>query len=130
MNYETKCITDISEVPDGFVPLSDFNSRSRDHKRLSDAHKQGLIRAVKLVRTVKDFHNGRVWVEERGAREFLSCDSRVTNTAAVADSTNLIAAINARLSRIESLLERIASASEAIATEPVGSWRDANGDTL
>jgi hypothetical protein len=68
----TKVISDTKDVPHGYVRLSEITKDVTDAKRLSDAHDQGDIPAVKLIRTTGEIKTGPVWVCERSARDFLA----------------------------------------------------------
>jgi|LakMenEpi03Aug12_release.lakeMendotaPanAssembly.Ray.scaffolds.fasta_scaffold494549_1 hypothetical protein len=127
--YDTVCIDSEDKVPAGYIPLTDFDSQSAAHKRLSDAHREGQIRAVKLVRTMRDFRNGRVWVHEGDARELLNGGSpkppsKERIKPAGGSATQFEAAvialceINNGITLIHATLERLATAVESIATQP------------
>jgi hypothetical protein len=68
----TKVISDTKDVPHGYVRLSEITKDVTDAKRLSDAHDQGDIPAVKLIRTTGEIKTGPVWVCEKSARDFLA----------------------------------------------------------
>lgn len=74
--HKTQIITSADQVPEGYVPISEFKGTTPAlwrtvHKALSDAHATGLIRAVKLVRCLGDCKTGRVFVHGDDARAFL-----------------------------------------------------------
>lgn len=71
MSFQTKVITDESQVPEGFVPMSRWERDKTNHKRLSDAHNDGRINAVKLIRFASEARVGKVWVHEQEAIRFL-----------------------------------------------------------
>lgn len=84
-NYRTAIITDVSQVPEGYVQLVKFaNRRDQNYKTiqkaLSDAHKNGHIRAVKLMRTLTDAKSGPVYVHRGDAEPFLR-DRNMESTA-------------------------------------------------
>ncbi len=119
-------------IPDGFVPLADWDHRNRanndghsaEWKTLGDAARAGDLPAFKLS-------NGRWYVHREKAVELLA-DSvattprPVTNTPAVAgiDRRQLEAAvialceINNGISLMHVTLERLTAAVESIATQP------------
>ncbi len=73
--FKTRVITDASQVPAGFVPMADL---CRTHgeptaRALSDAHTQGKVQALKLMRTPND-RSGPVWLEQRGANEIVQAN--------------------------------------------------------
>lgn len=74
--YQTGIITDVSQVPEGYVQLVKFADRRQPggktiHKALSDAHQRGDIRAVKLMRTLTDAKTGPVYVHRGDAEGHL-----------------------------------------------------------
>ena len=130
MKYETQIILDEKQVPHGFVPLSDFDVSSAEHKRLSEAHNSGSIRAVKVARTLGQVRNGRVWVSKEDADNFLAGNmtkrreqAKPTEQSA-ATAAQLHAAITALvridngISLMQATLERLTAAVELIATQP------------
>lgn len=68
----TQFIQDESQIPEGFIRLASFGHDKNDHRALSDAHRDGKIRAVKVVRCEGELRTGAVWVHEADARSFLS----------------------------------------------------------
>lgn len=70
--YSTVYIRDVSEVPDGYVPLGNWRHDRLAQQALSKAHTTGRIRAVKLVRTAAEQTTGPVWVESLDAEKFLA----------------------------------------------------------
>jgi len=69
--YATVYIRDVSEVPDGYVPLGNWRHDRPTQQALSKAHTTGRIRAVKLVRTADEQVTGPVWLESLDAERFL-----------------------------------------------------------
>lgn len=74
--YATKIINDVSQVPEGYKRLAEVAPRdTREgkiiHKFLSDAHTDGQVRAVKLVRTTAEFRLGCVFIHVADAEEFI-----------------------------------------------------------
>jgi hypothetical protein len=67
-----KVITDESQVPEGYVPLSRWGADKTTHKRLSDAHSDDRLPAVKLMRTTSEAQTGKVWVHEESAIRLLA----------------------------------------------------------
>ena len=61
--HKTAVITKESDVPAGYVPITRFRELHGDAMatKVSHAHKDGFIRAVKLMRTADD-RSGPVWV--------------------------------------------------------------------
>lgn len=69
----TRFISDESQVPAGWVPLSELATDDKTLKRaLTDAHRLGRIEAVKLVRHQGDLKTGRVWMQPTQVEEFLA----------------------------------------------------------
>lgn len=63
--HKTAVITKESDVPAGYVPMTRFRDVHGDAMatKMSHAHKDGFIRAVKLMRTADD-RSGPVWVHQ------------------------------------------------------------------
>ena len=76
--HTTRIITDESQIPDGFVPVSHFRENGFVQrwptiaKAISDAHSLGRVRAVKLCCTLGDLKTGPVYVHEGDAAAFLA----------------------------------------------------------
>lgn len=143
--HSTRFINDESHVPDGYVPLASFGHNTRIHRALCDAHRDGRVRAVKLVRHEGDIKTGAVWVHEGDAAEFRDAYES-PQPKAIADSAveaigsrhaesvcESLSSIDATLDEIYRVLERLTTAAESIATqpkaEPAGLWRDMNGES-
>jgi ribosomal protein L24 len=72
MKHQTRIITDESQVPSGFVRLTEYRKDNpSDAKRLSQLHKIGEVEAVKLMRTMQDV-TGPVWVNKAQADDALA----------------------------------------------------------
>jgi hypothetical protein len=138
--YRTKVITDESQVPAGFKRISVLADSLTDQKKLSDAHTDGLIEAVKLMRSTDD-RTGPVWVDADAARKVLANDKPSTRPAAVDSHASdrrlegavvALCEINNGISFMQATLERLTAAVESIATQPkadpAGTWRDMNGE--
>ena len=152
--HKTKVITDESQVPAGFKRIASLADSLTDQKKLSDAHTDGLIAAVKLMRSTED-RTGPVWVDADAARRVLDGSERqqVRKPAipSVASSSQIEAAvialceINNGITLMHGVLERLTAAVESIATQPHpaeqalrqeimatiggdGTWRDMNGE--
>lgn len=133
----------------GFVYLStydkpgrgrDNDDHSRDYKILRGAIKSGEVEGIQLG-------SKRWMVRKKSADEFLKRQVMATlakqapqkREPALADNRMeaavvAVCEINNGISLIAGLLERLTAAVESIATttkaEPVGSWRDMNGESL
>ena len=143
--YKTKVITDESQVPAGFKRISSLADSLTDQKKLSDAHTDGLIEAVKLMRSTDD-RTGPVWVDAQAAAHVLrgSATLQARKPAKAVDSAwadrriesavIALCEINNGITLMQATLERLTAAVESIATqpkaEPAGSWRDMNGESL
>lgn len=138
--HETQCIRSESEVPSGYVPMLDFgDSTSYPYKRLSKAQQEGLVRAVKLVRTTKDFVGGRVWVHEADARSHLLVQPRpepsrqqpkadtARSDSRIESAVIALCEINNGITLMHGLLERLTAAVESIATQPQASQQEVLG---
>lgn len=117
--YREFVITDVSQVPAGFVPLADWHSRKKLHNHLCAAKAAGKIRACKLMRHSEDKH-GRVWVHAEDARtaiERAGIDSADIQTLAFSSDGNdsRVDALASFLASLEQKLERIASSLDLIA---------------
>jgi len=138
--FKTKVITDESQVPDGFKRISVLADSLADQKKLSDAHTDGVIAAVKLMRSTDD-RTGPVWVDADAAHQVLSGDKPKAKAKQPSDLQyesvcESLADIASGMGYVVQLLERLTTAAEQIATqpkaqhEPVGSWRDMNGEVM
>lgn len=144
--HKTKVITDESQVPAGFKRISSLADSLTDQKKLSDAHTDGIIAAVKLMRSTED-RTGPVWVDAEAARRVLdACDRQpIRNpSAGQGPSSSQIEAavialceINNGITLMQATLERLTAAVESMATQPKArfedateaSWNGINGDT-
>jgi hypothetical protein len=120
--FKTKVITDESQVPDGFRRISVLADSITDQKKLSDAHTEGVIAAVKLMRSTED-RTGPVWVDAEAARLVLAGDkpkakAKQTTDLQYESVCESMADIATSLASVERLLERLAVAAESIATQP------------
>jgi hypothetical protein len=63
--HKTAVITKETDVPAGYVPIASFREVHGDAMatKMSHAHKDGFVRAVKLMRTADD-RGGPVWVHQ------------------------------------------------------------------
>ena len=151
--FKTKVITDESQVPAGFRRISALADSLSDQKKLSDAHTDGIIAAVKLMRSADD-RTGPVWVDAEAAKRVLegtssqsrrqaSLQFRVNGAPAEQYEAAVVALceINNGITLMQVTLERLTTAVESIATQPKtphqesmatiggnGSWRDMNGE--
>ena len=120
--FKTKVITDESQVPDGFRRISVLADSITDQKKLSDAHTEGVIAAVKLMRSTED-RTGPVWADAEAARLVLAGDkpkakAKQTTDLQYESVCESMADIATSLDSVERLLERLATAAESIATQP------------
>jgi hypothetical protein len=151
--HKTKVITDESQVPVGFKRISVIADSLTDQKKLSDAHTDGLIAAVKLMRSTED-RTGPVWVDANAAALVLhgtnarhACKPGAKIGSAAADNCSEAAVIalceiNNGITLMQATLERLAAAVEKVAQHPLarledvaivedateGAWRDMNGE--
>lgn len=132
---ECRYIQSKSQVPEGYVPLSDFVASSSDYHRVHRSAERGEVASVKLVRGPGDIRNGRIWVNARQAAAILArakqaagavkiVESKATEatetveTAAPRGDVTPVSApaaadYSATLDRIATALERIAEALES-----------------
>lgn len=136
-------------LPAGFVPLSDWDHRNRsgsdghsaEYKALRLAADAGKIQAFKMG------GSGRWYVSRKDAAELLAsqlCGPQAQAKHKAKQPSDLqyesvcesMADIASGMGYVVQLLERLATAAEQIATqpkaqhEPVGSWRDMNGEVM
>ena len=73
--FKTRVITDAAQVPAGFISMAELCKTHGEPtaRALSDAHTQGKVQAVKLMRTPND-RSGPVWLEQRGANEIVQAN--------------------------------------------------------
>jgi hypothetical protein len=140
--HTTTFIQDESQVPAGYVAMPEFGVNGTEYKAVSRAQKTGLIRAVKLVRHEGDLKGGAVWVHKSDADAYLrslvmpevstTVETQSSTTVDVSAAVQSLASIDTTLDEIYRVLERLTAAVENIATqpkaEPVGTWRDMNGE--
>lgn len=74
--HKTRPIVSIDDVPAGYEQISKIATDHGDvtrtlHKVLSDAHRAGLLPAVKLFRTAEDARTGPVFVDRSAADKLL-----------------------------------------------------------
>jgi len=113
VKHVTRVITDESQVPDGYVRISDLApDLNTSVKSLSKLHVDGLVPAVKLMRTAKDLF-GPVWVDrEIAVKAIRSVAARVRQDISTMFDTP---PQSDAAERAVSLLERIASSLDLIA---------------
>ena len=115
MAFATKVITDESQVPEGYVRICDISPSNTEQKRISEAHQEGLIAAVKLMRSTRDTV-GPVWVHKESAVELLEGHRRKSVTLTKEGGTDPV--LLAAIARLTIACERIADSAEALATVP------------
>jgi hypothetical protein len=125
--YREFVITDIAQVPAGFVPLANWAAHKRHHNNLCAAKSSGKIRSCKLMRHSSD-RTGPVWVhpdDAKAALEMSGLSATVTKTLPFcrdeSDDTDsrqlaIISIIEQKLERIANSLDLIADAATRVAT--------------
>lgn len=68
---QTRYITDESQVPAGWPTLAALAATPSERRALSQAHRDGRVKAVKLVRSEAESRTGRVWLEPTEAAVWL-----------------------------------------------------------
>jgi hypothetical protein len=138
-------------IPAHYVALSSYGCHkgnteqkaSAEYKLLYRAWKNELLGGIKFMANPHDKH-GKIFVDPADADRVIDSAAKPAPAISVlspnlsGDSVSINAALSMAemrltLSRIESILERLAVAAESIATqphEPAGSWRDMNGDVM
>lgn len=108
--YETRFVDSEDKVPDGYARLVSMGDRAAQ-KSLSDAQMAGHIRAYKIVRTASEIKSGAVWVHKGDAETWLANRGMRGGLPGLSLAT-------AAQPEILCVLERIATALEAMATKP------------
>lgn len=121
-------ILDVSQVPEGFVPLANWGLNKQQHNAICHAKARGKIRCCKLMRCSSD-KSGPVWVHPDDAKAVLEMAGLISTTATKplpfarddgddGDSRHLafIALIEQKLERIATSLDLIADAATRAAT--------------
>jgi len=134
--HQTRYVQDKSQVPIGYVAMREFGVDGADYKAVARAQKNGLVRAVKLVRHEGDLKNGFVWVHKGDADTYLSSlvlpDSHeqlaeeqcVTPSQTASLDSKAEAAVIALceisngVTLMYDVLDRLTKAVESIATQP------------
>lgn len=144
-----------AELIDGYVWLSSYDdrsSRNQEHstqyKRLFDAIKEGEVHGLQDGKSKRwlvhkeqadEFLSQRAEASCKGGRRTATQSLRATPYVTLCSSQfdsacDCLNAAASALERIEKVLERLASAAESMAPqpkeEPVGTWRDMNGEAL
>jgi hypothetical protein len=123
--FKTKVITNESQVPAGFTRISELASSLRDQKKLSDAHTDGLIEAVKLMRSIDD-RTGPVWVDAAAAAKVLAgvpqapakpSHEKQSADVAIAALTEVLSAMVTNQFTLIHAIEQIADAVQRIADQ-------------
>jgi hypothetical protein len=116
-----KIITNLADVPDGWVRIADITDSVTDQKILSDAHNADVIPAVKLVRTTSEFRIGPVWVDPVAAKALLGrCQAKRDGRVAAEGDRDQRAGSAVRVVVLDDCAERIAVALERIADAVCG----------
>lgn len=134
-------------IPEGWVAISQYDTRPPGADEVGPTGDYArILKALKLKPCpIQHYRDGRGWVARQSdIDEFLA--TRKTSSAPSRRSTESnpldanafevalsVAEMRLTLGRIEQILERLAVAAEAIATqpaEPAGSWRDMNGEAV
>lgn len=127
------------DLPSGWVPLSHFDSRDRGKSDGHSAEYKLLVAAVRdgELRGLQDPKSRRYYVPQDEANRLLigkasQAAEKPSAKACELAAADSLASIDTTLDEIYRVLERLTTAVENIATqpkaEPVGSWRDMNGE--
>jgi hypothetical protein len=136
MRFNTRIITTIDDVPVDHVPCKYFYRHfdgvlpATFQKMLSDAHMNGHVRAVKLVRTIGELKTGRVFLHKEDTMRFLESQlskkaeeqrPAATDTHVVSatwqDNSELLAAIRGLTKAVKDLTAATELKSEAVCEE-------------
>jgi hypothetical protein len=132
MRFNTRIITTIDDVPVDHVPCKYFYRHfdgvlpATFQKMLSDAHKDGHVRAVKLVRTIGELKTGRVFLHKEDTLRFLESQLSKKSeeqpkaveaprvSAAWQDNSELMAAIRRLTQAVQDLTAAMELKSESV----------------
>jgi hypothetical protein len=129
--YQTGIITDVSQVPEGYVQLVKFADRRQPggktiHKALSEAHQRGDVRAVKLMRTLGDAKTGPVYVHRGDAESILRQRANNGRTGRDADG-RIVAGDKAKFKAEDAVAFATPSQAAAAADDLYGAVDDLRG---
>lgn len=90
---QTRFVTDESQVPAGYVPLTsvtrwDTPEHRVFRRRVAAAYESGKIRSMKLVRSASEMRTGKVWVHEADFKAWRDAAAAAGSPAAVAGGTD------------------------------------------
>ena len=114
MKYSTMVITDETQVPAGYVRISELTSDKNAASAISKLHGEGLVPAVKLMRTAKD-HSGPVWVDRDIALRSIRSSVPTRVRQDIRTMFDAPPPQSDAIDRVERLLERIATSLDLIA---------------
>jgi hypothetical protein len=117
---------DMTDLPEGWVPLSRFDSKDRGRTEGHSPEYKQLVAAVKdgELRGLQDPKSRRYYVpQEDAARLLVSKSAKAEKPSPPKDSPleevcDSLKSIDGWLHQICSMLERLANAAESIATQP------------
>lgn len=115
MAYKTAVITSEDQVPAGYVRVHEITKDKSDQNRLFEAHGNGLIPAVKVMRTTSD-RNGPVWVDRNAAERVIAAakDLPSRKRPTPIETPFMLSEIDDKAERIARAVERIASSFEVL----------------
>lgn len=150
-SYAEGIVFDQSHVPPEYMPLGDVLSvNKRHHNAILKACMANQARRIRFKRSATD-SMGLLFVHRDDAAEITAASdfrhsekiakesgvSRLHSAIVASDLSDALAVlceISKGISLVCSTLERLATAAESMATqpkaEPVGTWRDMNGESL
>jgi hypothetical protein len=130
----------MADLPEGYVPLSHFDSKDRGKGDGHSPQYKQLVAAVKAgeLRGLQDAKSRRYYVPQDEANRLLIAKAAQAADKPSAKACELAAADSlsdmvVALVEIAQTLQRLTVAAVSIARqphEPAGSWRDMNGDVL
>lgn len=111
---KTRYISDESQVPSGWVPMAQLAPSDKALRRaLTDAHRDGRVDAVKLVRRKGDVKTGRVWMDPDQATAFIAAYRGVQRPATQLDQADeLVSSLSRDIGELRAAIENLQAAIE------------------
>jgi hypothetical protein len=136
----------MKDIPEGWVRVADYDERENKSEGGPGGDYAKILAEIKKEPSpIRAYRDGKFWIAMRcDVDTFLQSVKdrndtpacKLSNDAVSLDVAMSVAEMRLTLARIESVLERLATAAEAIATqpkterEPAGVWRDMSGEVM